>query len=259
MPTAQPLPPDDGRALVDEATSAVSYLRITIEDPADGWVPCTAILDDPDALRGAIDATTAARPGVDRDDVALSLFVQGYAFRVAAVAIVPWVLRGDALDVAPTSTAIGLGQGRPNAVDLRPAVVLAGADAALVHDRLVEGHLAWLVDSARRVRRIGLSLLWGNVTAGIVSAFAAAGSAHRDGWDRVGPLADEFLRLARREVSNAGELVHVGIDRQWERRSCCLWYLTGAAMCSDCSLQPPDGRRDRYDALLAQQRGTVTP
>ena len=44
-------------------------------------------------------AGTKAARGTDRDDVATSLFVQGYVFRIATVAIGSWVLADAVIDV----------------------------------------------------------------------------------------------------------------------------------------------------------------
>ena len=90
MATARPL------AIIDELLATVDYLRISVGDPtgeAGRWVPCRPLVADPAAL-AALVATTRAERGTDRDDVATSLFVQGYAFRIATAAIGAWLLSG---------------------------------------------------------------------------------------------------------------------------------------------------------------------
>ena len=51
----------------------------------------------------------------------MSLFVQGYAFRIASLAIGRWLLGDAVLDVWPASTSIALGRDRPNAVHVDAA------------------------------------------------------------------------------------------------------------------------------------------
>ena len=63
------------------------------------------VCTDPATLADLARATVAGR-GTDRDDVALSLFVQGCAFRVASVAIGAWLLDGVVLDLDPQRAAI---------------------------------------------------------------------------------------------------------------------------------------------------------
>jgi ferric iron reductase protein FhuF len=209
-------------ALVERITAAVDYLRISIGPSAPGeWLPCEPLVTDPDAL-GALVATTKEGRGTDRDDVAMSLFVQGYAFRIATTAIGGWLLGEEVLDVSPANTAIAVGRHRPNAVRLGEARIATAAD---IHEALVDGHLALLVDTAHRACRVGEALLWGNVSASCASSFGAF-----DAWDR----APAFFAAARPEVRDAGHLLPGG----WKRKSCCLWYQTESGfMCEDCSLR----------------------
>src|SRR5687767_4977089 len=96
--------------VLDRVTGTVDYLRVTVGDvvadagaaPVD-WLPCDRLSSDPEAL-GALARSTAAGRGTDRDDVAVSLLVQGYAFRIASLAIGAWFLDDAVLDVAPART-----------------------------------------------------------------------------------------------------------------------------------------------------------
>ena len=106
MATAEPL------AIIDELLSTVDYLRISVGDVGERWLPCEPLVGDSVALAALI-ATTKSDRGTDRDDVATSLFVQGYAFRIASVAIGSWLLAGAVLDVSPSRTSIAIGRGRP--------------------------------------------------------------------------------------------------------------------------------------------------
>ena len=67
--------------------AAVSYLRVVTDEAGGGpWLGCQDLLDDPDALLDVVPATKDGI-GTDRDDVAMSLFVQGWVFRVASLSI----------------------------------------------------------------------------------------------------------------------------------------------------------------------------
>ncbi|MET0460254.1 MAG: IucA/IucC family C-terminal-domain containing protein, partial [Ilumatobacteraceae bacterium] len=239
--------------IIEELLATVDYLRISVGEAAgdaDRWVPCAPLVDDPDVLAALI-ATTWAERGTDRGDVATSLFVQGYAFRIATAAIGVWLLSGRTLDVAPGNVSIALGRGRPNAIDLADASMsVEAASVAAVHAGLIDGHLAPLVDTAHRSCRVGAALLWGNVAASCASSFAAlAGELPARGVE-IGDRAEEFFATARAEIGDGGRLVRVGERFAWERRSCCLWYKTESAwMCEDCSLRPASDHEARYAAM----------
>jgi ferric iron reductase protein FhuF len=242
--------------VVGRLTATVDYLRIaTGDDRERDWVSCSPLVTDPDALLDLVRATAAGR-GTDRDDVATSLFVQGYAFRVASIAIGSWVVAGEVIDVDPRSMDIAIGRHRPNAVRLRaPSLVAADQPLRALHETLVEGHLAGLVATAHASCRVGEALLWANVAAACASSFGAF----------VEPLADRRLELregiesffaaARPELGRGGSVVPVGDRWAWERNACCLWYQTdGGSRCEDCSLWSPVERSARY-ASMAEASG----
>lgn len=187
----------------------------------------------------------------------MSLFVQGYAFRIASLAIGTWFLDGLVLDADPSTTAIGLGRSRPNAVRLDAASSLParGDPLASLHQTLVEGHLAPFVDNAHEAVRIGRPLLWSNIGAACASSFGAF----------MGPLADRrtdirdrfqhFLAAARPELRASGRIriVEVGPLWAWERAACCLWHLTDSGFkCEDCSLWTEDERKQSYKRVMAE-------
>lgn len=239
--------------VVDDLTATVDYLRVTIGGTDGEWLPCDRLVADAGHLASVVAGTKAAR-GTDRDDVATSLFVQGYVFRIATVAIGSWVLADAVVDVDPATTEIALGRGRPNAVRLSPATTMAmPADVDTVHAALIERHLAAMVHTAHAACRVGAALLWGNVAASCAAAFSAfAGAPSLVA--RRGEIADRaasFFAAARPEVRDAGVLVRVGDRFAWERRSCCLWYRTDSGfMCEDCSLRPAEEHQARYAAMV---------
>ena len=228
---------------------------MSIDDPGSQWLACADLLAEPAELARVV-ATTMADRGTDRVDVATSLFIQGYVFRIATVAIGSWLLADAVLDVAPQNVAIAIGRGGPNAVNLTSPSVVGGLPAADVHAALIDGHLASLVDVAHRSCLVGRPLLWGNVAASSAAAFSAFASALPVRQLLVRERAEQFFATARPEVAHAGRLVRVGSRFSWERRSCCLWYRTTSAwLCDDCSLRPESDRTNRYAAMLAEEVG----
>lgn len=235
--------------LIGQITSTVDYLRISVA-PRDGeWIRCEPLVSDPAGL-GALVGTTKEGRGTDRDDVAMSLFVQGYAFRIASTAIGAWVMGDAVLDVSPAHTAIAMGRHRPNAVALDEARLVPVDDSLRgLHDTLIDGHLAPLVACAHDACRVGEALLWGNVAAGCASSFGAFANELVLRRVEIRDMAESFFASARPEVANAGRLVRLGDRWAWERKSCCLWYLTESAFkCEDCSLWSDDERKIRYAA-----------
>ena len=235
--------------VIRQVTSTVDYLRVSVA-PHDGeWIRCEPLVADPARL-GELVGTTKEGRGTDRDDVAMSLFVQGYAFRIASLAIGGWVMGDAVLDVAPAHTAIAMGRHRPNAVALDHARLVAADNSLLgLHDALIEGHLAPLVACAHDACRVGEPLLWGNVAAGCASSFGAFANELVTRRVEIRDMAESFFASARPEVANAGRMVRLGDRWAWERKSCCLWYLTESAFkCEDCSLWTDDERKARYAA-----------
>ncbi len=257
--------PDD---VIAELLAAVSYLRIAAvsagaggaaEEPRE-WLSCAELLARPERLTALTWGTKPAR-GTNDDTVALSLFMQGYAFRIASAAIGSFVLCGNALDVDPETTSLALGEYGPNAVRLdRPSLVRADGDIAVLHDVLVERHLAPLVDACRRTGPIGDRLLWSNVASSCAASFGALVGPRADDRDRLRTLAERFFATARLELHRAGRLVRLGTGTRWvwERAACCLYYRTDKALqpdgeprkCNDCSLSTPAERSARYAELL---------
>jgi ferric iron reductase protein FhuF len=234
--------------LPSRITAAVDYLRVVV-GPTDGgeWLACEPLVTDAARLGELVRGTKAGR-GTDRDDVATSLFVQGYAFRIASTAVGAWIVGDAVLDVAPARTAIALGRHRPNAVALDEVRVLPAADTlSALHDVLIDGHLAPMVACAHEVCRVGEPLLWGNVAASCASSFGAFAGGLPERRVEIRARAEAFFASARPEIAGAGRLVRLGDGWAWERRSCCLWYQTESGFkCEDCSLWTDDERRRRY-------------
>ena len=239
----------DAASLIERLTQTVDYLRVSIS-PIDGdWIRCEPLVGNPARLAELVSTTKEGR-GTDRDEVAMSLFVQGYAFRIASLAIGAWVMGDAVLDIAPANVSIALGRHRPNAVALDNAMLVEADDSLrALHETLIDDHLARLVACAHRACRVGEALLWGNVAAGCASSFGAFSTELVARRIEIRDKADAFFESARPEIRGAGRLVHIRDQWAWERKSCCLWYLTASAFkCEDCSLWTDDERRARYAA-----------
>lgn len=240
---------------VGRIVATVNHLRVTVGDGAPDveWLPSTDLVADPELLSRIVRDTAEGR-GTDRDDVAMSLFVQGYVFRIASLAIGAWLLDELVLDVDPALTSVALGRHRPNAVRLAEARAVDATDPlAGVHDVLVESHLARMVAAAHDACRIGETLLWGNVGAACASSFGTFMGPLADRHADIRDRADAFFAAARPELRRSGRLVSVGPVWAWERTSCCLWYQTESGFqCEDCSLWSEDERQARYARALSE-------
>jgi ferric iron reductase protein FhuF len=242
--------------VVDRVTSTVTYLRVAVgtDGPRVDWLPCTELVSDPRVLADLAEETAAGR-GTDRHPVAMSLLVQGYAFRIASLAIGVWLLEDVVLDVAPACTAIAIGRHRPNAVHFDELCLVPGEDPlATLHAQLFDGHLGPLVANAHASGGVGEAMLWANVGASCASSFRAFVDPLPDRRDEILDRARAFFASARPEVAGSGRLVPVGADWVWERRACCLWYrASGGSRCEDCSLWSVDERQARYAAMVEAQ------
>ncbi|MGH8986071.1 MAG: (2Fe-2S)-binding protein [Acidimicrobiia bacterium] len=240
---------NEAEELLARITGTVEYLRVTVGRDDGGWIECEQLVNEADRLGELVQSTKAGR-GTDRDDVAMSLFVQAYAFRIASVAIGGWLMGDAVIDLVPTRTAIALGRDRPNAVAVDGARLIP-VDEPLtgLHEALIEGHLARLVRAAHEATRVGEPLLWGNVAASCASSFGAFSGELPHRRLEIRDRAEAFFASARPQLAGAGRLVRLGDQWAWERKSCCLWYLTDSGFkCEDCSLWTDEERRRRYAA-----------
>lgn len=243
---------------LERVLATVDYLRVAVgPTDRDDWFPCAELVSDPAHL-GAVVRGTAADRGTDRNDVAMSLFVQGYAFRVASFVLGAWLLDDVVLDVDPSLLAIALGRNRPNAVHVAELrVVSTGDPLSTLHEVLVEGHLAPLLANARRVCRVGGALLWSNVGSACASSFGAFMVPRPDLHAEIRDRFAVFLAAGRPELASSGRVAPVGPVWAWERSACCLFYKTdGGFMCEDCSLVPDDERQARYARVLSGIEGS---
>lgn len=219
-------------------SSQVSYLRAATTAPTDeGWIACADLVAGGGGLRELILETGRGR-GTDDLQVAASLFVQAYAFRVASVVLGAYALGLPIVDVAPEHTAIRIARDRPAAIAHTLDAVHEGSVAELVA-RLIDGHLAAFIASVRTLTPVGERLLWGNAATSCAVVFRAIEGVDHD--PSVRARAAKFFAAASPIVDGLGgfETLQVG-DREgwyWTRTNCCLWYQTTAERrCDDCSL-----------------------
>lgn len=242
-----------GRDVVKELLATVDYLRITVgTDGGNGrWLACEDLIADPSLLMEAVWPTGAVW-GTDDDMVAMSLFVQGYVYRIASTAIGSFVLSGDVLSVRPEITEIALDRHRLNAVRLAGAdLVEADGNLTVLHSVLIDEHLARFVDTAHRSMRIGEALLWGNVGSSCAAGFGAFVGPLPEASERIRDLVEGFFDTAREALRQSGDVVRIGDGLRWvwERKACCLYYQTevsNGAKCADCSLWTLAERSARY-------------
>lgn len=251
---------------IDRVLDTVPYVRVTIgrrdESPADvvpddaaSWLHCAALTTDPAAAGNLVERIRVSR-GLDRIDVAASVFSLGYAFRVASVGIGPWLLDDVVLDLDPARMWIRIERDRPNAVFLAGPEVVDSRSLDALHAQLLDRHLGPFLDTLRRAQRIGARLLWSNVSSSCASAFGAFMEPLADRREEIRRRTEAFT-AARSELARTGRVAHVGDGWQWERSACCLWYRTpGGDRCSDCSLWTATERSERYARILAKEQPT---
>lgn len=242
-----------------ELLATVDYLRVTVgTDGRKGrWLACEDLIADP-ALMMEIVRSTAAAWGTDDEMVAMSLFVQGYAYRIASTAIGSFVLSGDVLPVRPENTEIALDEHRLNAVRLASAeLVEAEDDLTVLHRVLIDEHLAPFVATAHRSTRIGEALLWGNVGSSCAASFGAFVGPIPESAEQIRHLVEGFFDTARESLRHSGHVVRIGDGLRWvwERKACCLYYQTEISngdKCADCSLWTPAERSARNAETLGR-------
>jgi ferric iron reductase protein FhuF len=222
--------------------SRAPYLKCsTVAAAEDGWIRCTDLITNPERLRAEIDATAAGRGTADAQ-VAASLYVQSYAFRVPSIAVAAYALDLPAPTTSPTHTAIRISRHRPAELAILDSTC-SNIDAVSLVQALFDEHLAPFVAAVRARTRVGERLLWGNVAASLATIFRALDVAPR-GDSGVRSRAGEFERAAGPWLDGLGSYSTIETPEAsgwyWNRTSCCLWYQTESGFyCDDCSLRDP--------------------
>jgi ferric iron reductase protein FhuF len=273
------------RKSLDQVAELVPYLRAQVGQvpcaaPGSGaweragdegaWLSCRDLVDHPAALAQVV-RTSGLLIGTEDPMVAASLFVQGYAYRVIALAVACMMTSGVVPDCTSVAMAVGLSRGRPS----RVAYLAPGAFATSDHEsptdsrlasqhvvddalgflieRAIAGHLRPLIDGLRREIRVGERLLWGNVAASAATAFRTMEGSLGE-W--VTAVGTRFFELAPPEFDRQGSFLTIDRGEKhgwfWERTNCCLYdRLPGDIRCADCSRTPRRERRAAYEASLS--------
>jgi len=228
------------------------------------WLSCQDLTTDSDWLGKVIEGTGRAI-GTDDQVVAASLFVQGYSYRLLALALASLTVTGVVPESSPGSLAVRLGRGRASKISyLNPKVFrltnggspgqalsdghTADKALSLLLTQVIEGHLRPLIAATRMYIQIGQRLLWGNVAASASTAFRTMEGCLGP-W--VEPLGLRFFELAPPDLQGLGSFLLIERPGRrgwfWERTNCCLFYqIEGKAKCADCSLTSDADRRQAY-------------
>jgi ferric iron reductase protein FhuF len=237
----------------------VPYLTCATEAPAtDGWIRCAALVGDPSLVRREIEATLQGRR-TDDIQVAASLYLQSYAYRVASLAVAAYALDLPSPSCDPAVLAVQVQRHRPARIAVLDPVCHT-LDAPTLAARLLDGHLRGFIATVRESTRIGHRLLWGNAASAIASIFGAVHSVGPTGDPAVRQRAALFQRAAEPWLGGLGEWSELeaagAFGWYWTRTSCCLWYQTdGGWYCEDCSLHDrAELEASRAAALAGSER-----
>lgn len=219
-----------------------------------GWQPLRELLE-PRGLHSAIDARVARTGCEDRVAVG-SVLVRDLLAPLTRLAVAAWSQDRVVLDVSTVNVLADVSADGPR-VGLAE-VRAAGADGhrdplGTLEAVLLDGTVAAMIESLRRVVRVGRRHLWGNVALAAVNTLTTL--SHRVGGtadaDRVALLGRRPDLLAHLDVvttdDGRGRAITYAI-----RRSCCLLVkIPPGTMCGTCSLRP---RADRIAACDAHFR-----
>lgn len=245
----------------------VSYLRCTVLDDThdgsggpdgDSWFHVGQLLAHLDRLESLIRRTGAAR-GADDAQVAASLFVQSFAFRMASIATAAWALGLPSTSLEPDQVGFRITRNRPGELGVWSADVVRH-DAASLAVALVDGLVAPMVAAVRERIQVGERLLFGNAASSIATVFRAVQSTGARGDRDVRGRAVELF-AAHDRLADLGTWTTIeagdALGWFWDRGNCCLWYRSTEAngrYCDDCSLHDPTERTERRRLEL-----TVSP
>jgi len=237
----------------------VPYLSCATDAPAtDGWIGCAELVADPSLVRHEIEGTMPGRR-TDDSQVAASLYVQSYAYRVASLAVAAYALDLPSPSCEPDVLAVLVQRHRPARIAVLDPVCHR-LDAPALAARLLDGHLRPFIATVRESTRIGQRLLWGNAASAIASIFGAVHSVAPCGDPAVRWRAELFHQAAEPWLGGLGEWSQLerpgAFGWYWNRTSCCLWYQTeGGWYCEDCSLHDrAELEASRAAALVGSER-----
>ncbi len=227
-------------ATVDEVLagvrSRVEHLRASVRVPPEteeGWRDCDAVT--------TADLEAAIAGAGDRQ-VAVSLLVQSYGYRVVAVSLAAFAVGQPWPSPAATATSVRLAGGRARALCFRTETLGEAGDVGSLVDAVFTSHLVPFVAAVRAWERLGERLVWANIATSCAAAFRAVEGSARDRGDAGEQMS--VRRGAAELLEHAPWLEGTGWfdadspDWGWQRSACCLWYRTsGGRTCEGCSLR----------------------
>ena len=216
----------------------VDHLRASVGEPPEaeeGWHACDAVTAA--GLEAAI-----AGAGADDRQVAASLLVQSYGYRVVAVSLAAFAVGLPWPSPAATATSVRLAGGRARALCFRAEALGEAGDVRSLVEAAFSSHLVPFVSTVRAHHRVGERLVWANIAASCAAAFRAVEGSARDRGDAAEQAA--IRRRAAELLEHVPWLEGTGWfdadsgDWGWQRSACCLWYRTsGGRTCEGCSLR----------------------
>lgn len=217
-----------------------------------------ADLDDADTMTSVL-AEYATQRGTDDGQVAASLLVQTLATRTTAIALAAALEERVLVLPAPSDISFRL-QGLSGSIGFTGATVL-GIEGVALYDWLPWWTKHWsetvfapLINSVRRVQRVGRRMLEGNVASAV-----AGNLVFLDWWSpdaNYGTLRDALLAGGSPTFSTMASVIDMTYEDRTgiasERSSCCLQLRLGTG--HECPTCPMVSAEDRW-AMHAKHLG----
>lgn len=250
------------------------YLNVRLGAPSgEGWVPASELAyEDSPHLDPFLERVGAEHETEDRSVMA-SFFFGYYNWQVAAPAIISYLTESRVPDVSATNLALHVNEaGRVDDLAVleekfaalpddpaskRPgATVVDDGDALRRYflDRLIEGHLAPLVELLRTRTPLGRRALWAAVADRCASTVIWL--TRQLGKEDLCPGEVEALVGEPPLEGKTGVMYveHAGRTEMFLRRgSCCFYYKLAREHCATCPLLPLEERERRLREHLARQ------
>lgn len=234
------------------------------------YLPACALSDD-DLLNGI--SKRGNDVGTTENRVAAALFLQGYAYRVAAPMLAAWVLHGRIPDVSAANLVLRFNDtGRLQDVAMRVPRVFALPDdrlddAEVIHvsdltgaaiETLLSGHLLAVMERVRPFGKLGLPLAKGSVASQIGMALTYIDGQSGQPWQLVARIALDFLgrtkaQIAGQGVSGSMHFKQAGCREgvTFCRGTCCLVYRApGKEYCGGCPLRSESELQETWQTRL---------
>ncbi|MEM0935753.1 MAG: ferric iron reductase [Pseudomonadota bacterium] len=261
---------------VADAGAIGERFRLSIAGFSDGDLQSADGIGD-DALQGLV-AARGKGLGTSEPRVAATLFLQAYAYRIAAPGLALWVQSGLVPDMSASNLLLRFdAEGRPIEVYLRDPVVfsdrsftLPDANVRAVPDltsQAVESiliqHLLPLHDRLRVLYRLGPLLAKGAVASQIGMALTFIDANTTVAWRDVAATAVAFFNASRDQIEGQGRTGDMIVKRlgelegtTWRRRTCCLVYQAPERdYCGGCPIRKEPDRNATWARRL-QNRST---